>query len=308
MDKLKAMTTFVQIADAGSLTAAARVMDASLPAVVRSLGALEAALGVRLFNRSTRRIALTEEGKQYLDSCRQILGAVAEAETALGAEAEEPSGLLTMTAPVLFGQMKVAPVITRFVQRYPKVRCKVLLLDRVVNLLEEGVDLGVRIGELQDSTLVAQKIGSVRRMLVASPEYLQRHGSPTHPIDLLSSNCVRFSAASSPCWSFYENDKQFNLPVTGNLEFNHVSPALEACIAGLGFGIFISYQVAPFLVTGKLVALLEQFEPPPRPINLIYPHALLLPSRTKVFIDMMKQAGRDLQLEMQNQASIPIQR
>lgn len=307
MDKLKAMTTFVQIADAGSLTAAARVMDASLPAVVRSLGALEASLGVRLFNRSTRRIALTEEGKQYLDSCRQILGAVAEAEAALGAEAEEPSGLLAMTAPVLFGQMKVAPVITRFVQRYPKVRCKVLLLDRVVNLLEEGIDLGVRIGELEDSTLVAQKIGSVRRMLVASPEYLQRHGSPTHPTDLLSANCVRFSAASGPWWTFYENGKQFNLPVTGNLEFNHVSPALEACVAGLGFGVFISYQVAPYLAAGKLAVLLEQFEPPPRPINLIYPHARLLPSRTKAFIDMMKQAGVDLRLEIQNQAALPIQ-
>lgn len=295
MDKLKAMHTFTQIADAGSLTAAARAMDASLPAVVRSLAALETALGVRLFNRSTRRISLTEEGKQYLHSCRQILGAVTEAEAALSAEAEEPGGLLTITAPVLFGQMVVAPVITRFVQHYPKVRCSVLLLDRVVNLLEEGIDLGVRIGELQDSTLVAQKIGSVRRMLVASPAYLQHHGSPAHPQDLLQANCVRFSAATGLWWTFYENGKQFNLPVTGNLEFNHVSPALEACVAGLGFGIFISYQVAPFIAAGKLTALLEAFEPPPRPISLIYPHSRLLPSRTKVFIDMMKQATRDLQ-------------
>lgn len=295
MDKLKAMHTFTQIADAGSLTAAARAMDASLPAVVRSLAALETALGVRLFNRSTRRISLTEEGKQYLHSCRQILGAVTEAEAALSAEAEEPGGLLTITAPVLFGQMVVAPVITRFVQHYPKVRCSVLLLDRVVNLLEEGIDLGVRIGELQDSTLVAQKIGSVRRMLVASPAYLQHHGSPAHPRDLLQANCVRFSAATGLWWTFYENGKQFNLPVTGNLEFNHVSPALEACVAGLGFGIFISYQVAPFIAAGKLTALLEAFEPPPRPISLIYPHSRLLPSRTKVFIDMMKQATRDLQ-------------
>lgn len=295
MDKLKAMHTFTQIADTGSLTAAARAMESSLPAVVRALAALEAALGVRLFNRSTRRISLTEEGRQYLDSCRQILGAVADAEAALGAEAQEPGGLLTVTAPVLFGQMMVAPVVTRFVQRYPKVRCNVLLLDRVVNLLEEGVDLGVRIGALQDSTLVAQQIGSVRRLLVASPQYLQSHGLPAQPRDLLNANCIRFSAASGPWWSFYENGRQCNLPVTGNLEFNHVSPAIEACVAGLGFGVFISYQVAPYVAAGSLTVLLEQFEPPPRPINLIYPHARLLPSRTRVFIEMMKLAARDLQ-------------
>ncbi|MES2934679.1 MAG: LysR substrate-binding domain-containing protein, partial [Pseudomonadota bacterium] len=227
--------------------------------------------------------------------CRQILSAVADAEAAVSAEVEEPSGLLTITAPVLFGQMMVAPVITRFVQKYPKVRCNVLLLDRVVNLLEEGVDLGVRIGELQDSTLVAQKIGGVRLMLAASPAYLERHGYPTHPSQLVGANCVKFSLVTVPWWAFYENGKLLNVPVSGNLEFNHIVPALEACVAGVGFGRFISYQLAPYIAAGQLVPLLEQFEPPVRPVNLIYPHARLLPSRTKVFIEMMKQASQQLQ-------------
>lgn len=299
MDKLKAMQTFTQIADAGSLTAAARLMGSSLPAVVRSLSALEAVLGVRLFNRSTRRISLTEEGKRYLNDCRQILSAVAEAEAGLSAEAEEPSGLLTITASVAIGHIMVTPVITQFVQAYPKVRCNLLLLDRVVNLLEEGVDIGVRIGDLQDSTLVAQKIGNLRRVLVASPQYFEKYtalyGELIHPKDLLNANCIGFNGTSGTWWSFYENGKQFTVPVTGNLEFNHSNSALDACIAGVGFGIFILPQVAPYISEGKLILLLENFEPPPRPINLIYPHSRLLPSRTKKFIEMMKYTENDLQ-------------
>ena len=217
MDKLKAMHTFMRIADAGSLTAAARALDYSLPAVVRSLAALEAHLGVRLFNRTTRRISLTEEGKHYLENCRQLLTAVEDAETALTAEAAEPAGNLVITAPVLFGQMYVAPAVTRFVQRYDKMRCNVLLLDRVVNLLEEGIDVGIRIGQLEDSSLIAQPLCSMRRMVVASPDYLRRHRVPKHPRDLLQANCVRFSAATGPWWTFYEGSKQFNVAVTGNL-------------------------------------------------------------------------------------------
>lgn len=294
MDKLKAMHTFMRIADAGSLTAAARALDYSLPAVVRSLAALEAHLGVRLFNRTTRRISLTEEGKHYLENCRRVLSAVADAEAALTAEAAEPAGNLVITAPVLFGQMYVAPAVTRFVQRYDKMRCNLLLLDRVVNLLEEGIDVGIRIGQLEDSSLIAQPLGSVRRMVVASPGYLRRHRLPKHPRDLLKANCVGFSAATGSWWTFYEGSKQFNVPVTGNLEFNHAAPAIEACVAGMGFGMFISYQVAPYLKQKQLKIVLEEFEPPPRPISVVYPHARLLPTRTRVFVEWVRQELRDL--------------
>ena len=289
MDKLKAMHIFMCIADKGSLTAAARAMDHSLSAVVRSLAALEAHLGVRLFNRTTRRISLSEEGKQYLENCRQVLAAVDDAETALIAGAAEPAGNLVITAPVLFGQMYVAPAVTRFVQRYDKMRCNVVLLDRVVNLLEEGIDVGIRIGLLEDSSLIAQPLGSMRRMVVASPDYLRRHGLPKHPKDLLNANCIRFSASTGPWWTFYEGSKQFNVAVTGNLDFNQAAPALEACVAGLGFGMFISYQIAPYLKQKRLKIVLEKFEPPPRTINIVYPHARLLPTRTRVFIEWIKQ-------------------
>jgi DNA-binding transcriptional LysR family regulator len=294
MDKLKAMQVFMHIADQGSLTAAAHALDSSLPAVVRTLAALEDNLHVRLFNRTTRRIALTEEGKHYLESCRQIISAVKDAEASLTLDASEPSGQLTITAPVLFGQMYVAPAITRFVQRYEQMRCNILLLDRVVNLLEEGIDVGIRIGPLEDSTLVAQAVGSVRRMVVVSHEYLEKHGEPKHPKDLLKANCVRFSAATGPWWTFYENGKQFTVPVTGNLDFNQANPAIEACAAGLGFGMFISYQVAPYVAQNKLKVVLENFEAPPRTISVVYPHARLLPTRTKILIAWMKQELKSL--------------
>ncbi|MGV8990653.1 MAG: LysR family transcriptional regulator [Thiobacillus sp.] len=289
MDKLKAMQAVVCIADAGSLTAAAAVLGASPPAVVRTLAALEAHLGIRLFNRTTRRISLTEEGRHYIESCRQLLAAVQDAESALTTDAVEPSGQLTVTAPMLFGQMYVAPAVTRFVQKHDKVRVNLLLLDRVVNLLEEKIDVGIRIGALEDSSLVAQPLGSVRRMVVASPDYLSSHATPAHPKDLLKANCVRFSGNAAPWWTFHENGKSFTVPVIGNLEFNHVAPAAEACLAGLGFGMFISYQVAHHIAQNRLQVVLESYEPPPRPIHVVYPHARLLPARTKVFIEWIKQ-------------------
>jgi DNA-binding transcriptional LysR family regulator len=289
MDKFRAMSTFVQIADAGSLTAAASASGASLPAVVRSLAAYEAELGVRLFNRTTRRISLTEEGRRHLESCRQLLAAVDDAEAALRDDAAEPTGLLTITAPVLFGQMHVAPIVTRFVQRYPQMRCRMMLMDRVVNLLEEGVDLGIRIAHLEDSSLVALPLGEIRRVVVASPAFLREHGRPSHPNELLKANCVRL-VDHAPTWGhFRDGGKTFKLGVSGNLEFNHIAPAVQACAAGAGFGQFLSYQVAPLLQTGELETVLEDFEDVPRPIHVVYPHARLLPTRTRAFIDWLRQ-------------------
>ena len=289
MDKLRAMQIFAAIADNGSLTAAARVLECSLPAVVRSLAALEVHLGVRLFQRTTRRISLTREGQRYLENCRQVLAAVALGEATLAANADEPNGLLTITAPVLFGQMYVGPAVMRLVQRHPKLQVKLLFHDRVVNLLEEGIDAGIRIGKLEDSSLVAQPVSTVRRMVVASPDYLRRAGVPRHPRDLLKVNCVRFSGSSGPWWTFYEGKRQFTVAVTGNLEFNQVAPAAQACAEGMGFGMFISYQVAPYLKQKQLRRVLEEFEPPPQPISIVYPHARLLPARTRVFVEWMKR-------------------
>lgn len=295
MDKLRAMQAFIHIAEQGSLTAAAQVMESSLPAMVRTLAGFEAQLGVRLFNRTTRRISLTEEGRRHLESCRQVLATLADAEAALTADAAEPAGHLTITAPMLFGQMHVAPAVTRFVQHHDKMRCSMVLLDRVVNLLEEGIDVGIRIGEPEDSSLVAQKVGTIRRLVVASPAWVRRHGVPKHPKDLLKANCVRLTD-HSPTWGpFIDQGRPLRLAVSGNLEFNQIAPAVAACAAGVGFGSFLSYQVAPFLKTKQLRTVLEGFEPPPRPINIVYPHARLLPMRTRVFIEWMKKELREFQ-------------
>lgn len=293
MDKFKAMSAFVRIAEEGSLTAAARALGSSLPAVVRSLASLEAHLGVRLLNRTTRRVALTDEGRHYLEKCRTVLAALDDAESTLVGEASQPCGTLTITAPVLFGQMHVAPAVARFLEHHDEMRVSVLLLDRMVNLLEEGIDLAIRIGRLEDSSLIAHPLGTVRRMVVASPDYLRRYGTPKHPRDLVNANCLRNSTATTAAWTFHEGARRFNVPVTGNLEYNHVAPLVEACAAGMGFGVFSSYQVLPYLRQKKLKVVLQTFEPPPRPISVVYPHARLLPARTRVFIAWIKRELSD---------------
>jgi DNA-binding transcriptional LysR family regulator len=287
MDKLRAMRSFVAIADAGSLTAAARVQGTSLPAVVRLLAALEDELGTRLFQRTTRRIALTEAGRHYLERCRQVEALIGEAEAELHAEQTEPQGKLAVTAPALFGARHVANGITAFVQRYPKVNVEAQLLDRVVNLVEEGIDVGVRIGDLEDSSLIARSAGTMRRLIVAAPSYLARHGSPKHPKDLLGHNCVRFSSASSSAWAFRAQGKPLAIVVTGNLSVNQAAAAADACSAGLGIGAFFAYQVAAEIERGALEVLLADFETPPRPIHVVYPEARRLPARTRAFVEFI---------------------
>lgn len=295
MDKLRAMQTFVRIVDQGSLTAAAQALGTSLPAVVRTLAALEAHLQVRLLNRTTRRLSLTDEGRGYLDSCRQILATVDEAEARLSARHVEPSGRLAMTAPVLFGQMYVAPAVTAFVERYPAVHCAMMFTDRVVDMVEEEIDVAVRIGPLADSTLVAQSVGEIRRVVVAAPAFLRRHGEPAHPDELARSRCVRFlpGQSATPWWAFQENGRPFHVAVDGNLAFNQTAPAVAACAAGAGFGHFLSYQVAPLVASGELRIVLASFELPAWPLSLVYPHARLLPARTRAFIDWMKTHLQD---------------
>ncbi|VVG69644.1 LysR family transcriptional regulator [Pandoraea apista] len=294
MDKLRAMQTFVAIVDQGSLSAAARALNSSLPAVVRTLAALETSLDVRLLNRTTRRIALTEEGRGYLDTCRQILSELQEAEARLAARHEAPTGTLVVTAPVLFGQLHVAPALYRFLRAYPAVKCRLLLNDRVVNLWEEGIDVGIRISPLEDSTLVAQSVGAIRRVVVASPGCLAEQGEVTHPRELVGKNCIRSYGGSYGQWRFWEGGREFVVPVDGNLELSHGTTAVEACIDGMGYGCFLSYQVAAAMADGRLVRVLKDYEGPARPVSIVYPHARLLPSRTRAFVEWMKRALRDV--------------
>jgi DNA-binding transcriptional LysR family regulator len=289
VDKLEAMRTFVAIADAGSLTRAARAQGRSLPAVVRSLAALEAEVGVRLFHRTTRRIALTDSGRRYLERCREAQALVDEAEAELRAEQTEPQGNLTVTAPVLFGERHVATGVTAYVERYPQVSVQLQLLDRVVNLVEEGIDVGIRIGPLEDSSLIAQPVGSMRRLTVAAPSYLSQRGVPQHPRELLTHECVRFASTGMPPWAFRAEGKALSVAVKSRFSVNQSTTAAEACASGLGIGMFFAYQVAPYLASGALRVILADFETPPRPIHVVYPEARLLPARTRVFIDAIKR-------------------
>ncbi len=284
MDKLRAMQTFVRIVDEGSLTAAAQALNTSLPSVVRTLASLESHLQARLLQRTTRRLSLTDEGRRYLEHCRAILGEIDDIEASLADQDQEPRGTITITAPVLLGQMVVAPAVRYFVQRHPQVRCNLLLLDRVVNLVEEQVDVAVRIDHLADSCLVGHSISTIRRVVVASPAFLRRYGTPRHPKDLQQANCVM---AGRP-WLFREGTREFTLQVSGNLDFNIGAPAIDACVEGLGFGMFLSYQVAPQVRRRQLRIVLEDYERAPMPLSIVYPHARLLPRRTRVFIEWMK--------------------
>src|SRR4051812_23339802 len=258
MDKLRAMKTFVQIADDGSLTAAAAALGMSLPAVVRSLAALEAALGARLFQRTTRRLALTQEGLQYLARSRDILAAVAEADASLADETQAPRGQLAITAPVLLGQRVVAEFITRFVAANPRIRCSVQLLDRFVDLVDEGVDVGIRIGALEDSSLVAIRLGEVRQTVVASPAFLRRTDTPRHPGELRARPCVRLAGPARPGWAFHDGGRKLHVVVDGPLDFNHAGAALLACEQGAGFGQFFSYQVQDALHERRLRVVLAE--------------------------------------------------
>ena len=289
MNKLAAMETFVAILDKGSLTAAAESLGKALPTVVRSLATLEEDLGVRLLRRTTRRMSLTEEGRLYLERCRQILGDVEDAEQALSNQQIAPRGELRVTAPVLFGQLHVAKAITEFLREYKEVRVELLLLDRSVNMVDEGIDVGIRIAPLQDSSMVASRVGVVRRVVCASPELLEQTGIPEHPRDLGDLPCVHFQGLSAaPVWNFVGDQKPISVPVEGPFACNLATATVEACAEGLGFGRFLSYQVEPLLAANKLCLVLEAYEPPPIPIHIVFAHARLMSPRIRAFVDWMK--------------------
>ena len=298
MDRLHAMETFVQIVDKGSLTAAADALDTSLPSVVRVLASLERHLQVRLLNRTTRRMHLTDEGARFLERCRAILSQVREAEAALGSRGGEPQGKLAITAPVVFGRRYITPIVNAFVRRYPKVNIDLLLVDRFTNLVEEGLDVAVRVGELPDSSLVAVPVGQARRVICASPDYLRRQGKPRVPQDVAAHRCVRFTGvAPRDEWDFRMGRREVAIPITSVLSCNQIDSALQACLDGLGLGMFFSYQVASHRKAGELKYVLEKFEAEPRPIQVIFPHSKLLSAKVRTFVDECVAQLRSVRFE-----------
>jgi len=287
------MQTFVAILDHGSLTAAADSLGKALPTVVRSLATLEEDLGVRLLHRTTRRMSLTEEGRIYLERCRQILADIEDAEQALSNQQIAPRGELRITAPVLFGQLHVAPAVIRFLREYPEIKVELLLLDRVINMVEEGIDVGIRIAPLEDSSMIATRVGEVRRVICANPSLLERLGTPEHPRELAEFPCVHFQGLSTaPVWNFADGRKAISVPVDGPFTCNQAATAVATCAEGLGVGRFLSYQVESLVAEKKLTIVLQEFEPPPIPIQLVFAQSRLMTPRVRVFVDWMKEALR----------------
>jgi len=297
MDKLQAMAVFVKIAEDGSLTAAANNLGKSLPAVVRMLAALEENLQVRLFNRTTRRIALTEEGNMYLQRCRKILADIEESELALSQHQVEPHGTITLTAPVRLGEMHVAPAVTHFLEKYPDVQVNLLLHDRITNLLDEGIDLAVRIAHLEDSSLIAKPVGEIRQVVVTTPTLLSTiGGAPQRPEQLSDLPCVRCtSMTSSPIWHFNDNGKRLDVDIDAAFICNQIQSTVDACVAGLGFGVFFNYQVKPWVDNNELEIVLPDFEPAALPLSLVYPHTRLMATRVRILVDWL---ARDLKQSM----------
>jgi DNA-binding transcriptional LysR family regulator len=290
MDRLAAMQVVVAVADRGSLTAAAEALDLSLPAVVRRLAALEAKIGVRLFNRTTRRVGATDEGRLFIESCRAVLAAVAEAEAAVTERGAIPRGRLGVTASDLFGRRFVTPIACEFAAAHPELSIELLLTDRVVNLVEEGMDVAIRLGPLVDSSLVAHALGAVRRVVCATPAYLKRHGTPRKPADLARHRCVSFTSLTpGEEWRFRDAGRGTTVKVPIAFACNRHDAALEACISGLGPAVFLSYQVAEERAAGRLRYVLEDFEPPPLPVSVVYPHARHRSAAVRLFV----QACRD---------------
>jgi len=293
MDKLGAMQTFVRIIDAGSLTRAAVSLDTSLPTVVRTLAALERDLGVSLLKRTTRRINLTDEGAQYLVRCREILAATQEAEALLTARRTEPVGKLSVTASVLFGRRHLAPILYEFLLRHPKVSAEILFVDRVVNLIEEGIDVAIRIAHLRDSSIVAIPVGHMRRVVCASERYLRAHGVPQTPEDNRRHLCVRhLGLVPRNEWHFRVGGREVAVPINSVVTSNDIDGALDACLNGLGLGMFLSYMVAPYRKSGQLKYVLEKFETEPIPVQVVYAQGRLMSNRVRIFVDECVQKLR----------------
>jgi DNA-binding transcriptional LysR family regulator len=287
MDRLQGMEIFVAVAETGGFAKAAARLHLSPPVVTRAVAALEERLGVRLFNRTTRSVAPTEAGLRFLDRARAVLQQIEEAEKDAAGEMALPAGQLTVTASVSFGRHAVAPVVSEYLRAHPRVSVSLLMLDRQVNLVEEGVDVAVRIGELPDSSLVARAVGRVRRLLVASPGYLARRGVPATPADLRLHEVIGFTGLMpNRDWRHVQDGRGAAVRLAPRFELNDAAAAIAAAEAGEGITISLCYMVAGAIRDGRLVPVLEPFTPAAVPVHLVTPQARLVAPKVRAFLDL----------------------
>jgi DNA-binding transcriptional LysR family regulator len=288
MDRIDAMQAFVAVADLQGFAPAARKLGLSPSGVTRLIAALEQRLGTRLLQRTTRSVTLTDIGTRYLERARRILADVEEAEGSAQDERTRPSGRLVVSAPVGFGRLHVSPVMSAYLKRYPEVSAELRLADRMVNLVEDGIDLAVRIGHLADSSLVARHVGEMRRIVVASSGYLQQRGEPDTPGAVASHETIQFGAmTASPDWRFVEDNSEIRVACTPRFTTNSADAAIQYAEQGGGLTRVLAYQAADAIKGGRLRVVLAQFEQPPLPIHIVYPTSRLLSAKVRAFIDLV---------------------
>ena len=286
MDRLESMTTLLAAVDGGSLSAASRTLRMPLPTVSRKVSELEAHLGTQLIVRTSRRLRLTEAGAAYVAACRQIVDRIDEAERTAAGEYKTPRGDLTITAPVVFGRLHVEPVVLGFLKRYRDINVRLALADGFAHLVDEQIDLAVRVGQLPDSLMVATRLGSLRWVTCASPDYLADRGVPETLDDLGRHDCVAFMGHySSGVWNFGGAGDRSAVTVRPRLTVNTADGAVEAAVAGTGITRVLSYQAAAAVAEGRLAVVLKAFEPEPIPVSLVYAAQPLLPLKLRVFLD-----------------------
>lgn len=287
MDRLHLISVFVAVVDASSFAGAARKLGLSPPAVTRAINELERSVGVRLLTRTTRVVRVTEAGARYAEDCRRILGELADAEESARGAHGEPRGHLVVTAPVLFGALYVTPVLAEYLQSHAGVTASGLFLDRVINLVEEGVDVAVRIAELPDSSLQAVRVGQVRRVVCASPAYLAKHGMPATPGDL-KDHCLISPGGALPSgeWRLVRDGAASPVRVEPRLVTTTNDAALAAAVGGLGITRLLSYQVAEPVRDGRLVILLREHEPDPVPVHVVHREGRNASRKVRAFLDL----------------------
>jgi len=286
MDRFEAMSLLVAVAEAGSLSAAGRKLGMALPTVSRRISELENRLQARLLVRSTRSLGLTAAGAAYVEACRRILEQVSEAESAASGEFVTPKGELTITAPIVFGRLHVIPVVTEFLATYPDIDVRLMLADRSAHLIDEHIDVAVRIGALVDSSLMATRVGAIREVVCASPDFFARHGTPHTPADLTGLSAVTFgSIGSDGAWTFRRGRTLTPVAVRARLSVNTAEAAIDAAVAGLGVTRVLDYQIAAPLAAGQLVVALERYEVEPWPVSLLHVRQGPTPLKLRAFLD-----------------------
>jgi DNA-binding transcriptional LysR family regulator len=288
MDLLSGMRLFARVVETGGFTTVARESRTSQPTISRTIAALESHLGVRLLNRSSRAVTLTDDGKQFYQRARAALEAVAEAEGSVGRRHGEPSGLLRLGTPVAFGRLHVTPLIPSFLGRYPSVGVELVMNDGFVDLVGEGLDLAVRVGNLADPSLVARPIGMTRRVTVAASSYLDRCGIPSTPAELAQHDCVIYTRlATGQRWHFEGNDGPVQVDVHGRFSADNSEAVREAVIGGAGIAVLPVWLFKDEVDRGLVRLILEQFEPTPLPIHAVYPSRRLLSAKVRAMIDFL---------------------